>query len=256
MFLPLYFICFQICILCVGFAGILVHIIAFSMNLFIEDNQKIFDDFWYIRRADILYIRNQLLALAMLFSFVEFLNFLTVHPLFGPWGVIIVELIQDLLKFLAILAIFLAGFTLHICAIYQPVYRNHVNDSIPTFVQAFIFPTRTGEMLFFALFGLVEPDDMPAKHLSPNFSRFIMKIVFGIYMMITIVVLINLLIAMMSNTYQRIESQSDTEWKFGRAKLIQNMNRTLSTPPPINLIIGLPILAALKIKKSCCKYFR
>ena len=74
--------------------------------------------------------------------------------------------------------------------------------------------------------------------MSPAFSKVIIKIVFGVYMTVTLIVLINLLIAMMSNTYQRIENQSDIEWKFGRAKLIRNMNRTLSTPSPINLIIG------------------
>ena len=66
---------------------------------------------------------------------------------------------------------------------------------------------------------------MPPMHLSPPFSKLIIKIVFGVYMTVTLIVLINLLIAMMSNTYQRIEEQSDIEWKFGRAKLIRNMNR-------------------------------
>lgn len=83
---------------------------------------------------------------------------------------------------------------------------------------------------------------MPPLHLSPLFSKVVIKIVFGIYMTVTLIVLINLLIAMMSNTYQRIEAQSDIEWKFGRAKLIRNMNRTLSTPSPINLFIGIPVL--------------
>ena len=58
----------------------------------------------------------------------------------------------------------------------------------------------------------------------------------------TIIVLINLLIAMMSDTYCRIQEQvnqkygtmyleaistfqSDIEWKFGLAKLIRNMQR-------------------------------
>ena len=38
--------------------------------------------------------------------------------------------------------------------------------------------------------------------------------------------LINLLIAMMSDTYQRIQQQSDMEWKYGLAKLIRNMQKT------------------------------
>ena len=60
-------------------------------------------------------------------------------------------------------------------------------------------------MLFFSLFGLVEPDYLPPFHSHPPWSGIIMKVVFGVYMMVTVVVLINLLIAMMSDTYQRIQ---------------------------------------------------
>uniref|UniRef100_T1JXK5 Ion transport domain-containing protein n=1 Tax=Tetranychus urticae TaxID=32264 RepID=T1JXK5_TETUR len=241
----------KVLILVIGFTAVAVHGITFILDEYVFDRQDmVLDDLWHVRRLDILYIRNQLLAVAMLLSFIEFLNFLTFHPLFGPWGVIIQELIQDLLRFLAILSIFLTGFTLHICAIYQPVYRapESWNMTQIPIGQHFLKPGKSFEMLFYALFGLVEPDTMPPMHLSPDFAKIIMKLVFGIYMMVTVIVLINLLIAMMSNTYQRIEAQSDIEWKFGRAKLIRNMNRTLSTPSPINLILGLPILAFHKIK--------
>jgi len=55
-------------------------------------------------------------------------------------------------------------------------------------------------------------------------------------MMVTLIVLINLLIAMMSDTYQRIQAQSDKEWKFGRAILIRQMNKRSGTPSPINML--------------------
>nr|XP_006811855.1 PREDICTED: uncharacterized protein LOC102801261 [Saccoglossus kowalevskii] len=55
----------------------------------------------------------------------------------------------------------------------------------------------------------------------------------------TLIVLIILLIAMMSDTYQRIQAQSDTEWKFGRAQLIRNMNRTSATPASLDLFTKL-----------------
>lgn len=58
-----------------------------------------------------------------------------------------------------------------------------------------------------------------------RFAKIIMKFVFGMYMTVMMIVLLNLLIAMMSNTYQRIDLRSDIEWKFGRAKLIRNMTR-------------------------------
>ena len=44
--------------------------------------------------------------------------------------------------------------------------------------------------------------------------------VFAMYLLICTIILINLLIAMMSDTYQRIQQQSDMEWKFGYSKLI------------------------------------
>ena len=37
-------------------------------------------------------------------------------------------------------------------------------------------------------------------------------------------------------TCQRIQQDSDTEWKFGLAKLIRNMHRTNASPSPINLV--------------------
>jgi hypothetical protein len=41
---------------------------------------------------------------------------------------------------------------------------------------------------------------------------------------------------MMSDTYQRIQAQSDKEWKFGRAILIRQMNKRSGTPSPINML--------------------
>lgn len=70
--------------------------------------------------------------------------------------------------------------------------------------------------------------------------------------MVTVVVLINLLIAMMSDTYQRIQAKSDTEWKFGLAKLIRNMSRTSGTPSPLNLLVKF-IVYIIAIFKFKCK---
>jgi positive regulator of sigma E activity len=65
---------------------------------------------------------NQILAWALLMSFVQLLDFLSFHHLFGPWAIIIRDLLKDLTRFLVILLIFMLGFTFHLAAIYQPVY--------------------------------------------------------------------------------------------------------------------------------------
>lgn len=230
-------------VLFVSAFAITVHLVAFF-----------FREEYY--RLICLYIRNQLFAVALLLGFLEFLNFLTFHHLFGPWAVIIRDLIKDLMRFLAILLIFLVGFSLNMCAVYQPVFLPPKGDNItlPIFGQEFQSPINTFEMLFFSLFGLVEPDYMPPLHLSPPFSKVIVKVVFGVYMMVTVVVLINLLIAMMSDTYQRIQAQSDTEWKFGRAKLIRNMKRASAAPSPLNCITFFPELIMNKCSMRKCKH--
>lgn len=67
------------------------------------------------------------------------------------------------------------------------------------------------EMLFFAVFGQTTYDEMIIKPprnepaFRPDWTNNLFKIVFGIYMLVSVVVLINLLIAMMSDTYQRIQ---------------------------------------------------
>lgn len=92
------------------------------------------------------------------------------------------------------------------------------------------------EHLFFAVFGMSSVKDVQKSGSRPQWTEYLFKIMFMVYMSVSVVVLINLLIAMMSDTYQRIQAQSDIEWKYGLAKLIRNMHRTTTTPSPLNLM--------------------
>jgi len=88
--------------------------------------------------------------------------------------------------------------------------------------------------LFFALFGLSSERDVNLTPENPDNIKYF-QFVFILYLLVTTIILINLLIAMMSDTYQRIQQQSDMEWKFGRSKLITSMSKTDMAPAPINL---------------------
>lgn len=86
-------------------------------------------------------------------------------------------------------------------------------------------PILAFEFLFFAVFGHTTHDELKLETAQPEWTGNLFKLTFGIYMLVSVVVLINLLIAMMSNTYQRIQAQSDIEWKYGLSKLIRSMHR-------------------------------
>ncbi|XP_028406292.1 serine/threonine-protein phosphatase 6 regulatory ankyrin repeat subunit B-like isoform X2 [Dendronephthya gigantea] len=212
-----------------------------------------------ITRVHLLYARNQLFAVAMFLTFVQLLDFLTFHHLFGPWGVIIGNLMQDLARFIVILLIFMLGFTVHIAAVTNPGFslsHNHtsVMDNLREARKDLV---KIFKLLFFSLFGSADTavlDELTGNDM-PSFARVLVNIVFGLYSLITIVVLINLLIAMMSDTYQRIQAQSDLEWKFGRAKLIRKLERSTRTPAPLNLLTTTVtyLKLARKVKCRCCR---
>lgn len=69
----------------------------------------------------LMFVRNQMFALSFLLACVQILDFLSFHHLFGPWAIIIGDLIQDLSRFLAVLAIFVFGFSMQIVALNQPI---------------------------------------------------------------------------------------------------------------------------------------
>ncbi|CAG5122394.1 unnamed protein product, partial [Candidula unifasciata] len=60
---------------------------------------------------------------------------------------------------------------------------------------------------------------------------------FGIYHVVIIIVLINMLIAMMSHSFEDIQTDCDVEWKFARTKLWLNyMDDGSTLPVPFNMI--------------------
>lgn len=83
-------------IIALGFVAIGVHIVAFILNATYYSTN---DEWHRLTKLDVFYCRNQILGLVLLLSFIELLNFLTFHPLFGPWGVIIIEILSDLGEF-------------------------------------------------------------------------------------------------------------------------------------------------------------
>lgn len=72
-------------------------------------------------------------------------------------------------------------------------------------------PIEAFELLFFAIFGQTNTLQLRTKDWSvtnnfqPAWTEILFKIVFAGYMLVSVVVLINLLIAMMTDTYQRIQ---------------------------------------------------
>lgn len=96
----------KLMVLLLGMAGVGVHVTAMCF---------VSQIYW----PTLIYCRNQCFALAFLLACVQILDFLSFHHLFGPWAIIIGDLLKDLARFLAVLAIFVFGFSMHIVALNQ-----------------------------------------------------------------------------------------------------------------------------------------
>ena len=75
-------------------------------------------------------------------------------------------------------------------------------------------------MLFFALFGLTRPEDLQMTKKVDSWVESWVKLIMATYLLLTGIVLINLLIAMMSDTYQRISVMKRLQIKAYRLSII------------------------------------
>lgn len=100
----------------------------------------------------------------------------------------------------------------------------------------------TSQSLFWASFGLVDLVSFDLAGIK-SFTRFWALLMFGSYSVINIIVLLNMLIAMMSNSYQIISERADVEWKFARSQLWMSYFEDGGTvPPPFNMIPSVKLL--------------
>lgn len=93
----------------------------------------------------------------------------------------------------------------------------------------------SSQSLFWASFGMVGLEAFELTGIK-SYTRFWGLLMFGSYSVINVIVLLNLLIAMMSNSYAMIDEHSDTEWKFARTKLwLSYFEESGTLPPPFNI---------------------
>lgn len=97
----------KLAVLLFGICGVATHLLGFFNIVGIESY------------GTLIYCRNQWFALSFLLACVQILDFLSFHHLFGPWAIIIGNLMKDLARFLAVLAIFVFGFSMHFVALNQ-----------------------------------------------------------------------------------------------------------------------------------------
>ncbi|XP_067661619.1 transient-receptor-potential-like protein isoform X1 [Haliotis asinina] len=201
-------------------------------------------------------ISESLFAIANVFSFARIIYLFQANQHLGPLQISLGCMLIDIAKFLFIFFLVLTSFACGINQLYWYYYPSNEDAEDVFFTLPGAYTT-----LFWSLFSLTPPKAVEINH-AQTFTIATGELLFMLYHGMTIVVLLNMLIAMMSSSFQDIENHADMEWKFSRSKLWMGYFDEGSTlPPPFNLIISPKsiyyFLRGLKnIFCSCCQASR
>uniref|UniRef100_A0A8C3QL55 Transient receptor potential cation channel subfamily C member 4 n=1 Tax=Cyanoderma ruficeps TaxID=181631 RepID=A0A8C3QL55_9PASS len=214
-------------------ATISLKIVAFSKVNFPRESW----DMWHPTL-----VAEALFAIANIFSSLRLISLFTANSHLGPLQISLGRMLLDILKFLFIYCLVLLAFANGLNQLYFYYETNEPGNCkgircekqnnlvYHIHIQGYCFS------LFWSIFGLINlyVTNVKARH---EFTEFVGATMFGTYNVISLVVLLNMLIAMMNNSYQLIADHADIEWKFARTKLWMSYFEEGGTlPTPFNVI--------------------
>ncbi|XP_072167384.1 short transient receptor potential channel 4-like [Diadema setosum] len=160
----------------------------------------------------------------------------------------VVDMVVDVVRISLMYIYIMLAFGLGITFVYRSVWEMAAFDCEVNGIPVSECPRSTFSysvgrsifQLFWAIFGLVSLPQL-SLDLQPDdhYMSYVFAFLFVGYMIISVVVLLNLLIAVMSSRYAVVESNADKEWKFSRSQVwlsYISQEDEVTLPPPFNLL--------------------
>ncbi|XP_078032808.1 short transient receptor potential channel 4 [Augochlora pura] len=222
----------------------------------------------YWNKFDPTLIAEGIFCLATIMAYLKLLYFCLLDYNLGPLQLSLGKMIYDVIKFAALYSIILIAFTVGTCKLYQyydgmvqiddesKIKTQQVSSfvnlvaALKTFFWAFfcMSPMESADVIIENLPGESKYETVINHH---SFTETIGYLAFAVYTFIAVVLILNMLIACMSNTMTRVTENMIEEWAFGRTETYVDFMLTTALPPPFNIIptpIGIqPIVEYVKI---------
>ncbi|XP_048774115.2 transient receptor potential cation channel subfamily V member 5-like isoform X9 [Ostrea edulis] len=162
-----------------------------------------------------------IVVFAILFTAPYFLFFCRGFKIVGPFVVMIYNMIAgDLLRWIIIYLVFIIGFS-------QAFYIAFINGTCDPDSNPCVFTSPIESMLGMFAMNVGEFEDIYGTFDYSEYPTF-MKIIFMIYMIMVTLLLVNMLIAMMGNTYQLV-NETQKEWFRQWAKIVLVVEQSVTT---------------------------
>ncbi|XP_017774988.1 PREDICTED: short transient receptor potential channel 4-like [Nicrophorus vespilloides] len=191
-------------------------------------------------------------AIAVIMSYFRLLYLCRLNYYLGPLQISLGKMSADIAKYLVIFTLILISFSAGMCRFYQyydgmvKIGDNGVSTSQNS---SFVNFSAALKIFFWAIFCMapLEAADVVIENLPGEkekttitnhheFTEAIGYMVYGTFEVLIVIMLLNMLIATISNTYQRVTDNVDVEWTFGKTDLYIEYMLQTTLPPPLNLI--------------------
>ncbi|XP_072311821.1 transient receptor potential cation channel subfamily M member 4-like [Eucyclogobius newberryi] len=200
---------------------------------------------------DVLCINYMVFTLRLIHIF-------AIHKQLGPKIIIVGKMMKDAFFFLFFLAVWLMAYGVANQALiysYDPrldrIFRRvfyrpylHIFGQIP--IEEMDVFSKAWDMPCTYNATLIQEGAEPCRILHSNW---IVVILLVIYLLVTNIVLINLLIAMFSYTFSKVQANSDIYWKFQRYNLIVEYHSRPSLAPPFIILSHINLFIRRQIRK-------
>uniref|UniRef100_A0A2S2PPL4 Transient-receptor-potential-like protein n=1 Tax=Schizaphis graminum TaxID=13262 RepID=A0A2S2PPL4_SCHGA len=229
-----------------------VSVIALRVYAYVTENSQISYDpsSAFIPREkwetfDPQLVADALFAASNILSALKLIHMCSISSHLGPLQLSLKRILIDILKFFSIYSLVLFSFA---CGLNQLMwyFADLERKKCYSLIEAgsgescskwknFGNVFESIHTLFWTGFGEVDLETFDLPGMKP-YTRFWALFMFATYSVINVTIMLNLLIAMMSNSYSVIEGQSDVEWKFSRSKLwLSCFEETPTLPSPYNV---------------------
>eukprot|EP01099_Mayorella_cantabrigiensis_P001992 TRINITY_DN186_c0_g1_i3.p1 TRINITY_DN186_c0_g1~~TRINITY_DN186_c0_g1_i3.p1 ORF type:complete len:773 (+),score=181.90 TRINITY_DN186_c0_g1_i3:126-2444(+) len=149
------------------------------------------------------------------------------NPVIGPLLLMINKMANDVVRFFGMFLLLFIGSQVSMISVarnigtseeYEDEYADNWKELYPKGVQMLTLWGFVGEFSFDAL------KEWPVGY-----------VLLAVYIMFAGVMMQNLLIAMMADSYQQVNENAESEWKFERFFLVEEQQSASSVPPPFNI---------------------
>ncbi|XP_072030429.1 short transient receptor potential channel 3-like [Amphiura filiformis] len=186
---------------------------------------------------------DALFGVATVLSFLALMRDFDIVRFVGPLRVSFGRMISDMVRFVILFLFVWISFALGMTMLYSTYdtietancyHRDDYSCNLSAFTEFYV----SLDKLFWSIFDSIDEEDI---HLKSQYkiTSIVGEVLYAVYRILVAVVMLNALIAMMSNTYTRVEENSDIKWKVARTNLMARYMANTTLPPPFNLLVTL-----------------